>query len=77
MVRRGRGASNRAGANKIKINRPDLVRLRFQLADGGEHEATVDEFNLGSYSQPVGAKLAVAYDPGNPNTVRASLAWIV
>jgi hypothetical protein len=66
---------NRAGANKIKINRTDLVRLRFQLADGGEHEATVDEFNLGSYSQPVGAKLAVAYDPGNPNTVRAALAW--
>ena len=65
----------RAGANKIKINRTDLVRLRFQLADGGEHEATVDEFNLGSYSQPVGAKLGVAYDPGNPNTVRASLAW--
>lgn len=66
---------NRAGANKIKINRADLVRLRFQLADGGEHEATVDEFNLGSYSQPVGAKLGVAYDPGNPITVRASLAW--
>ena len=66
---------NRAGANKIKINRTDLVRLRFQLADGGEHEATVDEFNLGSYSQPVGAKLAVAYDPGNPDAVRASLAW--
>jgi hypothetical protein len=66
---------DRAGANKIKIDRTDLVRLRFQLADGSEHEATVDEFNLGSYSQPVGAKLAVAYDPGNPNTVRASLAW--
>jgi hypothetical protein len=66
---------NRVGTNKIKINRTDLVRLRFPVADGGEHEATVDEFNLGSYSQPAGAKLAVAYDPGNPNTVRASLAW--
>ena len=66
---------NRAGANKIKIDRTDLVRLHFQLADGAEHEATVDEFNLGSYSQPVGAKLAVAYDPGNPDTVRAALTW--
>ena len=65
----------RAGTNKIIINRTDLARLRFQLPDGREHEATVDEFNLGSYSQPIGAKLAVAYDPGNPNTVRAALAW--
>ncbi len=65
----------RIGSSKIKVSRDFFALVRFSLADGGEHEAKVDESKLGSYKLPIGAKIAVVYAPDHPNDVRALLSW--
>jgi hypothetical protein len=65
----------RVGANKIKISRDSYALVRFPLADGKEHTTKVEESKLGSHKLPVGATIAVVYDPVLPADVRAVLSW--
>lgn len=65
----------RVGHDKIKISNDYIARVQFPLADGGIHEANVDDIKLGSYSLAIGSTLPVVYAPDNPGDVRAKMTW--
>jgi hypothetical protein len=65
----------RAGWNKVKLNRDYIARVRFPLEDGRTHEANVNEINLRSHKLAIGATLPVTYAPDNPADVRAKMSW--
>jgi len=64
-----------AGPNKIKVSAERFALVRFPMADGRVHEAKAYESKLGSYTLPVGAKIAVVYSPDQLADVRAVLTW--
>ena len=63
------------GSNKVKLSRDNIALVRFPLADGRTHEASVDDVKLGTYKLDVGATLPVVYAPDNPADVRARMSW--
>jgi hypothetical protein len=65
----------RVGSNKVKLSRDNIALIKFPLADGRAHEASVDDVKLGTYTLDVGATLPVFYAPDNPADVRAKMSW--
>lgn len=67
----------RAGWNKVKLDRDYIARVQFPLEDGRTQEANVDEISLRSQKLAIGATLPVTYAPDNPADVRSRMSWEV
>ena len=63
-----------AGSKKVRVTKKTFATVRYPMADGSEHTATVEESTVHTRSLPIGGRFDAVYDPQNPGDVRAKLS---
>ena len=63
-----------AGSKKVRVTKKTFATVRYPMADGSEHTATVEESTVQTRSLPIGSRFDAVYDPQNPGDVRAKLS---
>lgn len=63
-----------AGSKKVRVSKKTFATVRYPMADGSEHTATVEESTVQTRSLPIGGRFDAVYDPQSPGDVRAKLS---
>lgn len=63
-----------AGSKKVRVTKKTFATVRYPVADGSEHTATVEESTVHTRSLPIGGRFDAVYDPQSPGDVRAKLS---